>query len=211
MNSSRVYLDAFVRRAAGTVGAGALVLDAGAGHSPYRDHFAHVTYETADFEKVPGKRYARSDYVCDLAEIPVEDDRYELVVLTQVLEHLREPSTVLIELRRVLKPGGRLWASTPLFYEEHDAPYDYFRYTQHGLRHLFDKAGFVDIDIEWLEGYLGTLSYEADVAARAVGDGRWWLLQRALWAVSGRLARADLRWKLTGVGHPKNHTVIATA
>jgi SAM-dependent methyltransferase len=106
------------------------VLDAGAGDSPYRERFAHVQYESADFERVPGKRYAASDYVCDLAAIPVEDHRYDLVLLSQVLEHLPEPGAVLAELRRVLKPGGTIWASAPLFYEEHEVPYDFFRYTQ---------------------------------------------------------------------------------
>lgn len=210
-NSSRVYLEAFIRRAADTVADGARVLDAGAGHGPYREHFAHVAYESADFEQVPGKRYTVSHHVCDLAEIPVDDDCYDLVVFSQVLEHLPEPATVLTELHRVLKPGGQIWASTPLFFEEHDTPYDFFRYTQYGLRHLFEKAGFRDIRIDWLEGYLGTLSYEVDIAARALGSGRWRLARRALWAISGQLARADLRWKRTDVGHPKNHTIVATA
>ena len=210
-NSSRVYLEGFVRQAAQTVAHGARVLDAGAGHGPYREHFAHAAYESADFEQVPGKRYTASDYVCDLAAIPVDDDRYDVVIFSQVLEHLPEPATVLSELHRVLKPGGRIWASTPLFFEEHDTPYDFFRYTQYGLRHLFEQAGFQDIRVEWLEGYLGTLSYEVDVAARALRGRRWRLVQRLLWSVSGQLARADLRWKRTDVGHPKNHTIVATA
>jgi SAM-dependent methyltransferase len=210
-NSSRVYLEAFVRRAAGSVAQGARVLDAGAGDAPYRGHFSHAAYESADFEQVPGKRYTASDYVCDLAEIPVDDDRYDAVICSQVLEHLPEPAAVLSELHRVLKPGGRIWASTPLFFEEHDTPYDFFRYTQYGLRHLFEQAGFRDIRVEWLEGYLGTLSYEVDVAARALGKRRWRLVQRLLWATSAQLARADLRWKRTDVGHPKNHTIVAIA
>ncbi len=124
------------------------VLDAGAGHGPYRSHFASARYEAADFERVPGKTYAGNHYICDLAAIPVEADRYDLVLLSQVLEHLPEPSRVLAELHRVLKPGGRIWASTPLFYEEHDTPYDFFRYTQFGLRHLFEQAGFRELQIE---------------------------------------------------------------
>src|ERR1700758_5630838 len=118
MNSSRIYLDAFASRAAASAPSGALVLDAGAGHGPYRVHFTHTQYEAADFEQVPGKTYSGNHYVCDLESIPVEDDRYDLVFLSQVLEHLPQPARVLTELHRVLKPGGRLWASAPLFYEE---------------------------------------------------------------------------------------------
>jgi SAM-dependent methyltransferase len=208
MNSSRVYLERFAAAAARSLPAGATMLDAGAGSAPYRPLFGHVRYESADFEQVPGKRYEPSNHVCDLAAIPVEDDRYDLVLLNQVLEHLPEPKRVLVELRRVLRPGGTIWASMPLFYEEHDVPYDFYRYTQYGLRYLFGEAGFQRIEIDWLEGYLGTLSYEAQVAARAVPGRplRWGLRQAA-----EVLARADLRRKVTAVGHPKNYTLVASA
>ncbi len=95
------------------------MLDAGAGEGPYRNHFTHTQYEAADFEQVPDKEYSGNQHVCDLTSIPVEDDRYDLVFLSQVLEHLPQPALVLSEPHRVLKPGGRVWASAPLFYEEH--------------------------------------------------------------------------------------------
>jgi ubiquinone/menaquinone biosynthesis C-methylase UbiE len=167
-----------------------------------------VTCESADFERVPGKHYEPSSLVCDLSAIPVEDDRYDLVLLNQVLEHLPEPKIVLVELRRVLKPGGTIWASMPLYYEEHDVPYDFYRYTQYGLRHLFGEAGFESIEIEWLEGYLGTLSYQSQLAGRAIhGKPFKWALRQA----GDLLARADLRRKITTVGHPKNYTLVARA
>jgi SAM-dependent methyltransferase len=212
VNSSRVHLDRFAAESARRLGPGDRVLDAGAGHGPYRHHFAHAHYESADFGHVPGKTYGELDYVCDLAAIPVADGRYDLVLLHQVLEHLPEPGKVLAELRRVLKPGREIWASTPLFYEEHDTPYDFYRYTQFGLRHLFEQAGFRDVRIAWLEGYLGTVSYELDVAARAVGGGRFRApVRRALRLGSRFAAHADVRHKVTDVGHPKNYTIVATA
>ena len=210
MNSSRVYLDAFARRAAASVQPGALVLDAGAGQGPYRKYFAHVGYEAADFEQVPGKDYSGNHYVCDLSSIPVDDSRYDLVLLSQVLEHLPRPDLVLAELHRVLKPGGRLWASAPLFYEEHERPYDFYRYTQFGLRRLFEQSGFKDLQIDWLEGYLGTVSYELEVAARALERSRLSPALRVMRGLSAVAARADLRYRITSVGHPKNYTVIAS-
>jgi SAM-dependent methyltransferase len=211
MNSSRVYLDGFARRAAASVPQGACVLDAGAGSGPYRDYFTHTRYEAADFERVPGKEYSGNHYVCDLSAIPVEDSRYDLIFLTQVLEHLPHPCAVLAELHRVLKLDGQLWASAPLFYEEHEQPYDFYRYTQFGLRRLFEESGFKDLQIDWLEGYLGTLSYELDVAARALERTRLRPGRRVVWGLRDLAARADLRYRITGVGHPKNYTVIANA
>jgi SAM-dependent methyltransferase len=212
VNSSRVYLDRFAARAGASVGPDAYVLDAGAGDGPYRHHFDHAHYEAADFESVPGKTYSGNNYVCDLAAIPVEDGRFDLVLFSQVLEHIAEPRAVLSELHRVLKPGGRIFASAPLYYEEHEVPYDFYRYTQFGLRLLFEEAGFRELQIEWLEGYLGTISYQLDVAARAFGQSRRWRRLAPLLLRSSELAaRGDLRRKVTSVGHPKNYTLIGLA
>jgi SAM-dependent methyltransferase len=223
-NSSRVYLHRFLARAGKEVRPGELVLDAGAGRAPYRDLFAHARYETADFMAVKGKKYVEPDYVCDLAEIPVEDGRFDHILLTQVLEHIPEPARVLGELHRVLKPGGTLWLTAPLFYVEHEKPYDYFRYTRFGLRHLLDGAGFRVEEVEWMEGYLGTLSYQARVMSRSLpasradyggglsgmalaGGAR--VAKRAGRHAADVLARLDLKYKVVGRGLPKNYQVVA--
>jgi SAM-dependent methyltransferase len=224
-NSSRTYLHRFLERAGQAVQPGQLVLDAGSGRAPYRTLFAHARYETADFLAVEGKTYTEQDYVCDLAAIPVEDARFDHVLLTQVLEHLPEPATVLTELHRVLKPGGTLWLTAPLFYAEHEKPYDFFRYTQFGIRHLLEGAGFQVREIEWMEGYLGTLSYQARVMSNSLpsssgdyGGGLTGLAlsiaakasRRAGRRVADALAVLDLRYKLVGSGLPKNYQVVAT-
>ncbi|MHC4805510.1 MAG: hypothetical protein ACYTBX_04500 [Planctomycetota bacterium] len=72
INSSRNYLDDFAKEAALSVPEGALVLDAGAGHCPYKHHFSDATYESADFCEVD-KKYGDITYVCDLTSVPVED------------------------------------------------------------------------------------------------------------------------------------------
>ena len=223
-NSSRTYLRRFLERAAAEVGPGQVVLDAGAGRAQYRKLFSHAQYETADFMAVAGKKYRRPDYVCDLVAIPVPDARFDHVVCTQVLEHLPEPQRVVAELARVLKPGGTLWLSAPLFYAEHERPYDFFRYTRYGLERLLADAGFEVREIAWLEGYFGTLSYQARVLSHALptaratygGGVRGTALAGAARAarrvaprVADLLAGLDERVKVTDAGLPKNHTVIA--
>ena len=226
INASRRHLSLAVRRFARGTKPGMLVLDAGAGKSPYRKFFRHATYEAADFAAL-GTQYAPLDYVCDISDIPVEDGRFDRVLFNQVLEHLPEPASALTELHRVLKPGGRLFCSVPLFFQEHQAPYDFFRYTQYGLKKLFGDAGFEIVRIEWLEGYFGTLSYQfshmynhlpPDVASvRAMGTG-WrviylapliFLTRRLALFLRGAFSRADVRWKYTASGMPKNYVVVA--
>jgi ubiquinone/menaquinone biosynthesis C-methylase UbiE len=223
-NSSRTYLHRFLARAGQAVQPGELVLDAGAGRAPYRSLFAHARYETADFLAVKGKKYVKPDYVCDLAEIPVADARFDHVVLTQVLEHVPDPAAVLAELHRVLRPGGTLWLTAPLFYAEHERPYDFFRYTQFGLRRLLEGAGLEVVEIEWMEGYLGTLSYQARLMSKSLpsssqdyGGGLAGLALALLAKVAKRagrraadgLAALDLKYKFTAKGLPKNYQVVA--
>jgi SAM-dependent methyltransferase len=135
-NSSRARLLQENAAFAASLPSGVRVLDAGAGTHRYRHLFGHTHYESADFNE----QYAPT-YVCDLTQIPVPNDRYDAVVINQVLEHVPDPLAVLIELRRILRPGGRLIYTAPLFFEEHLQPYDFYRYTQLGVRHLSIALG----------------------------------------------------------------------
>ena len=224
VNSSRVHLGKQVAAFARRTRPGMLVLDAGAGRSPYRALFAHARYEAADFAQLPHRAYAPLDYVCDLTDIPVEAERFDRVLFNQVLEHLPDPARVLRELHRVLKPGGRIFCSVPLFYPEHQKPYDYFRYTQFALRTLFEDAGFDVLDIRWLEGYFGTVGYQFQHMYRHLPrdtssyprDRRGLQLRLLLWGTrafarfaGGAFSRADIHWKHTSSGHPKNYVVVA--
>ena len=222
-NSSRKYLHDFVREAAASLPEGALVLDAGAGDCPYKHLFSEARYESADFCQVD-KAYGEITHVCDLTDIPVEDNRYDLILLTQVLEHLPEPQDVLREMLRILKPGGELWLSAPLFFAEHEVPYDFYRYTQFGLDHLLQSAGFALRRMEWLEGYYGTLSYQFGDAAIALpyhpknyGGGLvgaiaavMALFVKPLFLLLSMLfSRLDVREKHTTSGQCKNYAVVA--
>ena len=213
-----------MQEAAASVPPGSLVLDAGAGEAPYAGFFASHRYETADFAQVD-KPYSQDlTYVCDLAALPVADERFDLIIMTQVLEHLPEPVSVLTEMRRVLKPGAELWFSAPLFYEEHEVPYDFYRYTQFAHQRQCDAAGLEIVSIDWLEGYFGTIAYQLRMASDQLpaspelyGDGARGIVGAAAARVgrrvAGYLARRfdalEIRAKVTKAGMPKNYAVRA--
>ncbi len=115
-NSSRVRLLSENAYFAKMIPEGSLVLDAGAGNQIYKSLLQHTQYESADFEQVE-KEYISSTYVCDLNNIPVENCRFDFIFFNQVMEHLPDPKLVLLELNRVLKPGGKMIYTGPLFYE----------------------------------------------------------------------------------------------
>lgn len=221
-NSSRYRLRLENEQFAKQVPVTAMVLDAGAGSSPYHDLFAHAHYESADHlpnknEKVP------TTYVCDLRQIPVAGDRYDFIVFNQVMEHLPDPSATLAELFRVMKPGGQMIFSAPLFYEEHEAPYDFYRYTRYGVQHLFQDCGFEIERLDWLEGFFGTVGYQLRTIGnylpyrpRDLSYGLWGIAL-APCLVATRYActigsvcfhQLEKRIKLTVSGYPKNYVAI---
>ncbi len=224
MNSSRKYLSIFAERAAAALPVDGHVLDAGAGDCPYKDYFSHGFYNATDLCQVE-KVYGKLSFISDIKKIPVRSDYYDLVFCSQTLEHMTNPQRVIDEISRVIKPGGQLWLTTPLYYAEHEIPFDYFRYTKYGLMHIFQSAGLKIEFIEWLEGYYGTLSYQLKEATKALplvprmyGRGIiGWLLVAPLGLLKGQFALLsvfftwlDIRYKFISGGHCKNYAVIAT-
>jgi len=95
----------------------------------------------------------KPDVVADVTDLRgFADAAFDAVFLMEVLEHVIAPEQAMAEIRRVLVPGGRLVLSTPFLFEIHEAPHDYYRFTEHGLRHLL--RGFGSCRIERRNGYL---------------------------------------------------------
>lgn len=147
MPAERDSIVRFVAREARRLPAGARVLDVGAGDAPYRELFAHVEYVTTDWAESVHDDARGSDLIASADRLPVDDASFDVVVLTQVLEHVPEPGAVMGELHRVLRPGGTLLLTAPLAWELHEAPHDFYRYTRFGLEHLAQAAGFERIEI----------------------------------------------------------------
>lgn len=163
--SGRHHLEQWIAGKARATPAGALVLDAGSGLAPFRELFRHTRYESADHLKNDAEYYPPT-YACDLRSIPVPGGRYDRVLCTQVLEHVPDPAGVLKELGRVLKDDGEIWLSAPLFFEEHEGPHDFFRYTQWGFRELASEARLEVKELGWVEGYHATLAHQLSIAAQ---------------------------------------------
>lgn len=79
----------------------------------------------------------RPDVIADVCDLRCfETASFDAVFLLEVLEHVATPALAIAEIARVLTPGGTLVLSSPFAFEIHDAPHDYYRFTEHGLRHL---------------------------------------------------------------------------
>ena len=83
-----------------------------------------------------------ADFLAEAPTMPLPASLFDCALCTEVLEHVPEPGQALNEIARVLKPGGWLVLTVPLLLGLHEEPYDYYRYTVHGLRYLLSRAGF---------------------------------------------------------------------
>jgi SAM-dependent methyltransferase len=130
------------------------LIDIGCGTKPYADLLkpcvkVHIgldhggTFHSKENIDVAGTAY----------NIPFTDETFDSALCTAVLEHLEEPEQALRECYRVLKSDGVAIYSVPFIWHLHEEPRDFYRFSQYGLRYLFEKTGFEILEIRALSGF----------------------------------------------------------
>lgn len=136
-----------------------------------------VEYMALDYPSTGRDLYgSRPDVFGDGARLPFVDGCLDGVLCLEVLEHVPEPESVLNEVARVLKPGGRAWITMPFLYPLHDAPFDFQRFTEYGLRRSIRRVGLEVTSLRKSGHAIRTAGLLACLAiAGAVYDRRGWL------------------------------------
>ncbi|CAA9889567.1 conserved hypothetical protein [Candidatus Methylobacter favarea] len=163
------------------------VYDLGCGVRPYEQDIMKQAREYFGVDWSNCIHGQNCDVVPDLNnKLPIDSDVADTVVSFEVLEHLSEPQTMLNESNRILKRQGNVLLSVPFQWWVHEAPWDYYRYTRHGLDYMLKKAGFIDIYVEettgfWEMGFL-KLNYQTLPLIRGFVRGIlipfWWINQQ---------------------------------
>jgi len=129
----------------------AWILDIGAGRGDFADLLANHYFVALDIYPYP-----EVDIVCDLIkQNPFRTSSFDVVLLMNVLEHIKEPNVFFHQIAGVLKPGGLLVVAIPFFVKLHQIPFDFFRFSQFALNNIGRANG---LEMQRLDGFYDVVS-----------------------------------------------------
>lgn len=129
------------------------ILDLGCGYKPFKKFFPSDEYIGVDIDKA-----SHADIILDLntQKLPFDNDYFDIVIISETLEHLYNIKFVIDEVRRVVKKNGYIFISTPFLFPEHGHPFDFFRYTEYFYRQISEEYNFKIIEIKKATTILGS-------------------------------------------------------
>jgi SAM-dependent methyltransferase len=171
--------------------AGTRILDAGAGELKNRQYCRHLEYVSQDFCQYEGNGSgaledgllikswdtSRIDLVSDITDIPADDASFNIILCSEVLEHLPEPTHALDEFLRLLKSGGKLILTAPFGSNVHMAPYHFSSgFSKYWYEYHLPKRGFDIVELVSNGDWFSLLRQELTRLGgleRQRGNG-WW-------------------------------------
>ena len=204
---ARLYSEHVPRHCSGRL------LDLGCGQVPLHQVYAPFVERSVCVDW-PSSHHASPclDAAVDLSEpLPFRAQSFDTVLASDVVEHVPDPRLLWREMARVTRPGGKLLLNVPFFYWIHEAPHDYYRYTEFALRLLSEEVGFRVLHLEAIGGLREVL---VDITAKRLakkpllGKPLASALQGAcLWF--GRTAWGAARSRKTGRAYPLAYFLVA--
>ena len=159
IRDNQIARDEWVRKELSQIEPGKKLLDAGCGKQIYKAHCAHLIYKSQDFGKYDGKgsgeglqtadwQYGHLDYVGDIWNVQEQDNTFDVILCTDVFEHIPYPNETLREFSRLLKPGGTLLLTAPFASLPHMQPYYFYSgFSKDYYAYFLNEYGFESISI----------------------------------------------------------------
>ncbi len=122
------------------------VIDIGCGTKPYESLFNCEEYVGLEMDTPENRQAKNASFFYNGNSFPFSDNEFDSAIISEVFEHIFNPDNFLSELKRILKPGGKVLFTIPFVWHEHEQPYDYARYSSFGIIHLLKNNGFIVID-----------------------------------------------------------------
>lgn len=133
------------------------VLDIGGKKENKRGNFRPPLDNVESWEYCNIDASTKPDYNCSAEDIPVDDEAFDIVLMTEVLEHLENPEIVLQECKRILKIGGQMILTMPFLYPIHADPYDFQRWTPEKIKNVLKNTGFDIENIIFMGGFIAVV------------------------------------------------------
>ncbi len=131
-----------------------IVFDIGCSAKPYKAVIQKYSSHYFGLEQAaPPHDDHQADMLGSAYRTGLKDSSIDTVIATAVIEHLEDPGQALEEMHRIVKPGGVVIISAPLFWHIHEAPRDFYRYTKYGLEYMLKTAGFEAVGVKPLSGF----------------------------------------------------------
>ncbi len=134
------------------------LLEVGCGTKPFYPIYSKfVSHSVGTDVPFSPHNQEKIDTLALATALPFKDETFDVVLCTEVMEHVPEPQIMLDEIYRVLKPEGTLILTTPFLVPLHEQPYDFFRYTPFALRYMLEKSGYDIIIIKPFSELFGVI------------------------------------------------------
>jgi len=195
----------------------AIVLDVGAGPSHFKDLLNPYIHYSIDF-----KPYPDIDILTDLTKpLPIRSEYFDVIIMSNVLEHIPTPLILLQEVYRVLKSGGKLIMVTPFLIKIHQAPYDFLRFTEYMFQYLFSGAGFSSYQIDRIGNVVDVYTVVTRslnkylLTERSISKLRYLviknllLIERKIHKACIKTIMSDIRSQKDTIGYPQGYGCVA--
>ena len=133
--------------------------------------------------------------ICDKKQLSKLMFEPKLICIFEVLEHTKNHISAVNNIYEILDEGGYVLFSSPFIFHIHDEPYDFYRFTKYGLKHLF--RDFTEVEILSRNGWFETilvlfvrLRLEKSLVGKVIGNAFillyylltpvTWLLQKSI-------------------------------
>lgn len=136
VNANEEARNQWLKQTLAAIPAGLRILDAGAGELRNKPLCIHLNYVSQDICQYEGAGNTQGlqtgtwdtskiDLICDIVNMPEPDESFDVILCSEVFEHLPDTAKALDEFARLLKPGGKLILTAPFASIVHFAPYYY--------------------------------------------------------------------------------------
>lgn len=119
---------------------GTRIADIGCGEQPWRSLIEQCGGRYVGVD-ISINKLCSVQVLGEIVALPLRTESVDVALCTEVMEHVLDVRQGLLELARIVKPGGQVLLTTPFCYPLHEEPHDYGRLTSYQLAQLASTAG----------------------------------------------------------------------